>query len=172
MAARFTTDANILKRLTGRVETAGTTGGEFGVRQIDPATVTQIHDQADSRVFNAVSAHYQTPLLNVHPFLAELTEKLAVCDLLPIYYQGKAASDDGYLKLICTTARDDLKALMDGEITLPGELPTEEPEPGKTFRSKCVKIKKPQTFSFGKSGRNVGRFGFGGDRRRDGSRYG
>ncbi|NJM56242.1 MAG: DUF1320 family protein [Synechococcales cyanobacterium RU_4_20] len=110
-------------RLVGRLET-NLSPSAFGRRSVDPNLLEQVAQQAEAQVSAAVRARYRWPLVNAtSAILQEIVEKLAVCSLLPIHYQGSAPSNAGadYASIVCKDAQQQLASLRTGP-TLLGEV--------------------------------------------------
>jgi hypothetical protein len=116
---KYTTTEAIARRLTGRLELIS---GGFGQRQFDPEFLDQLHGQAEARLDGVLKRLYTWPLAsNAHPVLAEYIELRVCCQIIPTYYHGQSASNDGgFRDTTCKDAEKLLTELLEGTIALDG----------------------------------------------------
>jgi phage gp36-like protein len=127
---KYTKTENISRWLVGRLELIS---GGFGQRQFDPEFLDQLHTQAEARLDGVLKQLYTWPLVsNNHPILAEYIELKVCCSIVPTYFHGQGASNDGGFKdNSCKEAEKLLTELKEGTIALDGETrrPDQEPKP-------------------------------------------
>jgi phage gp36-like protein len=130
MAEKYTTTENIARRLQGRLELIS---GGFGQREVDTELLDQLHEQAQARLDGVLKRLYTWPLnSSSHPTLAEYIELRVCCSIIPTYYHGQGASNDGgFGDNACKEAEKLLTELTEGAIALDGETrrPDQMPQP-------------------------------------------
>ena len=112
----------------------------FAVAATDPALITQVAVQSESRVELAARTVYAWPLQNpITPLLQQIVEQLTVCYLIRTTYVGSSPSTEGddYNEKLCSSAEKLLEGLQEGKLRLPDEKPPDSLEPG-TFLATAV----------------------------------
>jgi len=157
MALTYTTTANIMRLLQGRLELVSS--GSFGRTPIDPLLLDQVAAQAEATLDNVLRRLYQLPLQAAHPTLAEFVELRCVCRLIPVYYQRESASDDkGLGNSACGEAEAILERIESGAIKLDGETPIVDTPIGLQRQQTFVRQYNPNTVQdVGFDGRNPNR---------------
>lgn len=117
---RYTTLENIKQRLVGRlgVNSTPTLGSNvLGTQQVSNDLISTIADQIDETIDSYLQMIYELPLLNNHPILAGIAEKLIVSELMSVYYEGNSTGltgDPGFGSIIRKQALDTLQSLFMG----------------------------------------------------------
>lgn len=116
MATYTTTDA-IARRLRGRLTTGAATA--FGVSQIEADLLTQVLDQTEAYIDARLATRYTLPITSSRllTILAEITELLVICRVMPIHYANTEESEDGgYGAIACKQGEAMLAKLLDGQL--------------------------------------------------------
>lgn len=106
----------------------------FGVPAADPALITQLATQAESRLETTLGVVYALPLQNPQTgLLQQAVEQLAVCQLIRTLYTGPQPSSEGdqFNEKTCEIAEKILKDIATGKVRLVGERPPNEQVPGR-----------------------------------------
>jgi hypothetical protein len=143
LALKYTTEEAIMRLLEGRLELVQSA---FGRTPINVELLDQVAVQAEATLDNVLLRVYKLPLAGTHPTLAEFVELRCVCRLIPVYYQGKDASDDrGIGNSACGEAEVILARLEAKEIKLPGEVPVPDVPVGLRRQTTIVRPYNPST---------------------------
>lgn len=128
MVLIYTTEAAIARRLKGRLQIGGT-ASPFGEQVIDPDLITQIGEQVEARVNAKLKQIYKFPLVSTsHPELASIVEKMAIAELVPVYFSGNDSDQiSNYGQLMAAQGGTELEAIASGDVQLDGELPGYSP---------------------------------------------
>lgn len=125
----YTTTQQIAKRLDNRLQLGGN-ALTFGYVVVDPDLITQIGGQVEARVNAKLRQIYSLPLTsNNHPELASIVEKMAVSELVNVYFSGSDSdSISNFGSLMLEQAQTELMAIASGDVQLVGETPIYAPK--------------------------------------------
>lgn len=119
----YTTTEAIARRLRGRLKVTTTlspsSAPSFNTQQVvDPLLIQDVLEQVENDLDLTLAQIYEMPLLNRHPILAGIVEKLATAEILQTHYQSTQAvemgGDPGYGALLYKQAMQQMAKLTAG----------------------------------------------------------
>lgn len=113
----YTTIQAIARRLRGRLSTEAATA--FGVGQIESALLTQVLDQTEAYIDARLATRYALPITSARllVILAEITELLVICKVMPIHFANiEESQEGGYGALCCEQGNKLLDELLNGDL--------------------------------------------------------
>jgi len=121
MALIYTTTQAIARRLEGRLQFGGNPMA-LGNTVVNDALLDQVGEQIEAKVNLYLQKGYTLPLSLPQPVVAEIVEKLVICELFDtLTIGGEGREGDAY----CDDAMSLLKAIACGDLTLNTEQETE-----------------------------------------------
>lgn len=133
--ALYTTKEAIANRLSTRIQVGGI-AATFGKTVVDSNLIDQVIPQVEGRVNGALRQRYCMPLkltsTDAMMAIASIVEKFVCAEILPVEYLENGA-EGGLRKILAKEAREELEAVLNGGVILPGECLTSTPEAGSNW---------------------------------------